>query len=237
MLMKSGLNTFWRWLSKMLLGVTAIVFVTSCDDDDDNGVQPVPVAYVSLYNASPEITALDILVDNTQINIYPFEYTEYTGYQRFYTGDRNFKITPVNANNTLADTTVTFEDGQAYSVFIVDETNGVDILVLEDNAPNPSENNAMLRVVHLSPDAPEVNLFTEGASDPLFSGLTFKEATDFTEVSADEYDFEVRSGGDALLTIPDINLRSGWFYTIIVRGFATPPSGNDNVLSAEIIVN
>jgi len=62
---------------------------------------------------------------------------------------------------------------------------------------------------------------------------------DFVEVDAKKYAFNVKlaSGSDVLLTLPNAVLLEGWSYTVVVRGFKTPPDGSDKVLSAELIVD
>lgn len=217
----------------------ASLLTTACDDDDNNNVQPSPVSYVALYNASPDAPDLSIVVDNRQINSYPFEYGDYTGYLRFYTGERNLKFEPFGANNTVVDTTITFEDDRAYSIFVVDEYNNADVLILDDNTDAPAAGKAKVRFINLSPDADAVQLMVDGEDMPVIGSQDFKEASDFTDVDADNYNFRITSdsNNELELNVPDIDLQAGWFYTIVVRGYAEPASGNTNVLSAEVIVN
>jgi hypothetical protein len=39
------------------------------------------------------------------------------------------------------------------------------------------------------------------------------------------------------LQMPGIEIQEGWFYTILIRGYTTPPMGNMNVLSVEVMIN
>lgn len=221
-----------------MLACASLVFLASCDNDDDADVQPDPVSYVSLYNASPDAPDLNILVDDRQINTYPFEYSDYTGYLRFFIGDRNLKFGPFGASNTVVDTTITLENEKAYSIFVVDEYNSASLLVLNDNADKPASGKAKIRFVNLSPDGGAVSLQVKDESTPLTEVQGFKEATDFFEVDAKSFDFEVvADNGDPKLQIPGIVFQDGWFYTIVVKGYNTPPAGNTNVLSAEVLVN
>lgn len=222
-----------------LLVPAAILFiVTSCKLDDDKYVAP-PTAYVSLYNASPNGPDLNVIVDNRRINSNSFEYADHTGYLRFYTGERTIQFGPFGASNVVADTTLTLEDGKAYSLFVVDEFPSPGILVLNDDGDEPTEGKAMIRFLNLSPDTEDVNLVADGETDPFFEGQAYKEPSGFTAVDAKRYDFTVRStsGDTEILDVPGINLQPGWFYTVIVRGYQEPPQGNTRVLSAEVLVN
>ena len=222
-----------------IFACASLVFIASCDQDEDENVQPDPVSYVSLYNASPDAPDLNILVDNRQLNTYPFEYSDHTGYLRFYTGNRNLKFGPFGASNSVVDTTVTLENEKAYSIFVVDDFNEASLLILNDNSDEPAAGKAKIRFVNLSPDGGAVQLKVKGESTFLTDGEDFKEATEFFEVDAKTFDFEVVAAGnaDAKLQLPAIVVQEGWFYTILVRGYETPPAGNTNVLSAEVLVN
>ena len=235
-LLKKGTS---KILNLSLIFAAVLFSMTACDDDDDENIVPQEVAYVSLYQASPDAPDLNIMVDNRRINTYPFDYTDHTGYLRFHTGERNLKFGPYGASNVVADTTVTFEDGEAYSVFVAGNYADLDILTFEDTTDPPAEGNAMVRLLNLSPDAPPVNLFVDGETNALFTDQSFKEAPEFIEVDAGQYDFQVKGSdnGSISLNLPDRELQEGWYYTIVVRGYVTPPAGNSNVLSAEVIVN
>lgn len=222
-----------------ILTCASLVFIMSCDPDDSEDIQPSPVSYVSLYNASPDAPDLNIVVDNRQINTYPFEYSDHTGYLRFYIGDRNLKFGPFGASNIVVDTTVTLENEKAYSIFVVDDFTEASLLILNDNSDAPTSGKAKIRFVNLSPDGGAVQLKVKDDPTSLTEDEGFKEATEFFEVDAKTFDFEVVSGGNGVsqLHIPGVELQEGWFYTIVVKGYASPPTGNTNVLSAEVLVN
>ena len=243
MLMKNFHDVFFKTL---LIGLLAVGFA-GCDDDDDQVVEPVSVAYVSLYHAAPDAPPVDILMENRQINFYPLQYTRHTGYLNFFTGDRSMRVRPYNDANVIIDTTFTFEEGQAYSVFYVNRLADIQAMVIEDELVSPEAEEAAVRFVHLSPDAPEVDLVSlpgengengDGESS-LADGTAYLEASDFMTVESGFHSFQVRAAGgdEVLLSIPDVNLMSGGVYTIVARGFQSPPAGNTNNLGAQILVN
>jgi hypothetical protein len=226
-------------LSSVLACLTLVGMVGCLGDNDNSNPQPDPVAFVSIYNASPDAPALDIVVDGRQINSSPFEYADNSGYLRFKTGQRNFQFSPFNASNVVIDSTVTFENQKAYSVFFVNEYENSELLILNDNSDAPASGKAKIRFINLSPDAGAVSLNVEGDTTKLIPAKSFKQASEFIEVDSKAYNFRIASdgGGDVVLQLPDTSLQSGAFYTVIVRGYKTAPGGNTHVLSAEVIVN
>jgi hypothetical protein len=235
--MTDGVINFFVKFRALFFSVALVTLLISCDNDDDMVTQPVEVAYVSIYHAAPDAPDLDIVVDGRVINFNPFDYTSYSGYLNFYTGDREIKFRAGNANNALIDTTFNFEDGKAYSLFAVNSMPDVEALLVVDTAAAPAQGKAMIRFVHLSPDAPAFELTAAGTASPLFPERSFKEATSFQEVDAKTYTFEVRNkgGSDVVLSAEDVEILPGKYYTIITRGFLNPPSGNNHVLSLEVL--
>ena len=63
----SNLRKVFRWGTLCALTLTAILLI-SCDMDDDNNVQPIPLSYVSIYNAIPDSPELDVTVDSRLVN-------------------------------------------------------------------------------------------------------------------------------------------------------------------------
>src|SRR5688572_6163012 len=130
-------NNIVRFLAgnalRMLSFVAIVGLLTSCLDDDETPVTPLPIGYVSIYHAAPDAPALDIIVDNNTINNRPFGYTDHSGYLNFRTGDRNLKFSSTNAANALVDSTISVTEGKAYSVFVINTLPTLEMLVVEDS--------------------------------------------------------------------------------------------------------
>ena len=222
----------------LFFSLAIIVLLASCMDDDDEFVsQPVEVAYVSIYHAAPDAPEFDIVVDGRVINLNPFDYTSYSGYLNFYTGNREIRFNSVNANSALIDTTFNFEDGKAYSLFAINRLPDVEALLVVDSAASPAAGKAMVRFVNLAPDASAFEVAVPDTTTPLFAGKAFKEATQYQEIDAKTYDFHIRNAGatESVLSAEDVEILPGRYYTIITRGFVNPPQGNSNILSVEVL--
>lgn len=226
-------------LAVMLLSLL-VVGTTSCDDDDPEVIEPVDVSYVSLYHASPNAPALDIFLNNRQVNYLPLRYSNYTGYLNVYSGARNMRVSPAAAENVILDTTLTFLVDRAYSLFYVNNLSDIEALLIRDSTVTPAAGQAAVRFVHLSPDAPAVDVIRiDENRNTLLSDLAYLQASPFMMVESGLQSFEVNlaNGSTAVLNIPDVTLLPGGIYTVVAKGYATPPPGNNNVLSADILLN
>jgi hypothetical protein len=78
---------------------------------------------------------------------------------------------------------------------------------------------ARVRVLHLSPDAPGVDVFANGGADPVVPNLEFPKGTAYLEVPAGTYTFDIAPAGgsadDAVLTIDALKLDGGNSYTAV----------------------
>ncbi|MCC9136882.1 DUF4397 domain-containing protein [Pontibacter silvestris] len=215
--------------------------LTGCldnDNDVDNEVTPSSIAF--FYHGSPDAPDLDVLLDSKQLFSQSFKYTYHSNYVSITPGSHRIKFTPVNASNAYIDTAITFKENVAYSFFAVDSLESISFMAVEDSLALPSSGKANVRLINISPDAPAVDIVTtETNSSPLFTDLDFKNSTPFKEITSGKYTFKVKDteSGSELLSVSDITLQSGRIYTLILRGFSSPPSGNTNKLSLQIITN
>ncbi len=67
------------------------------------------------------------------------QFAGYTSYLNFYAGHRNIRVSPFNADNVIIDTTLTFTEGQAYSLFYVNRVANIRALLVKDSRVNPGE--------------------------------------------------------------------------------------------------
>jgi len=226
-------------ITLLLFSVAAISF-TGCQDDEFVAPDPVPASYVSFYHGSPDAPDLDIQLENQVINSQAFKYAAYSGYLTLTPGERNIKFTPVNAANAFIDSILTFEKDKVYSLFAVNKQQNMELLVIQDSVKTPATGKAGLRIIHLSPDAPAIDISSTGATGTsLATNLNFKGYTEFLELASGKYTLQAKAAGtgDVLLTAADLQLEEGKTYSLLIRGLATPPTGNTNGLSAQLVRN
>lgn len=86
-----------------------------------------------------------------------------------------------------------------------DETDGDE---MEDEEPDAD---ASLRVAHLAPDAPNVDVYVAG--DAVLEDVPFRAASDYLELPADEYPIEITAAGDPDTVVfdEDVSVPAGEF--------------------------
>lgn len=232
-----------KWMRLMMLAAVPTVMLTSCDEDgDDNIVVDEEEARVMVVHASPDAPGVDLFVDDTKVNTSALTFPNNTGYLTVPAGTRAIRVNAAGTTTTVIDGDIDFDDDESYTIFATGSLGSNDIqpLVLEDDLTAPASGSAKVRFVHLSPDAPAVDIVnvTDAANEAvLFDAQEFRDASGFTSVPAGTYNLEVRLDADGTTVLPlnGIQLQSGKIYTIFARGFVQAPEGNTNTLGAQII--
>jgi Domain of unknown function (DUF4397) len=207
------------------------VVTTSCKKDDP--VVAVDKARVLVVHASPNAPAVDLLVDSVKVGT-ALAFPNNTGYLTVNAGKRNIRVNPTGTAASVIAADVTFAKDKNYTVFAIDSVIKITPLVLEDNLAAPAAGKAHVRFVHLSPNAPAVDIALKGGA-VVFANTAFKGSKDFTPLDAKTYDLEVRVAGTTpvVLALPGIKLEAGKIYTVFARGFLSGTGAQ--ALNAEII--
>jgi hypothetical protein len=231
-------------IQNMKFSVKAILYcfvlflvATACVNVKNDPV-PVQTAQITFYHGSPNAPGLHATVDNREFLPSALNYTDYTGYRDFWEGTRNFKFNIPSSSIYLIDTTFNIHHGESYSIFVIEPLSGIKALLITDSADAPATGKAMIRFVHLSPDAAPVNIDI-GDQNNFFSDVAFKKATAFVVVDADTTTIQLKdaSTSDVLSTSTNVVIAEGKYYTIITRGFQNPPEGNTNNLNIQVVEN
>lgn len=215
------------------LGLILSISLFSCTEDNPEPAAPnEPAAFVSLYHSAPDTDGLNVVVSTGQINNDPFQFQQYSDYLNFIPGERNIKFVASDIGVVaLIDTTFNFNAFQNYSLFVANTFENLEAILIEDQFPIPIEGNAMVRFIHMSPDAPNIQLIAN--EDELFSSTGFKDASEFRPVPARMTTFELidTEKGTRKLLLDDLRLFNRGYYNILLSGFDSPPAGNESELT------
>lgn len=186
-------------------------------------VHPISQAYGRLrilhgYTSFPE--GFDLYLNNRLVaqNV-PF--AAITSYLRLPAGSYHLQIFPTGKKEDhLLDQMISVGD-DAYTLVLIDDITGASkqpsLLSYEDDL-QPVEDRAKVRLIHLSPNAPRVDVaIKEG--NVLFSQVGYTDAR-FISLPAGSYDLELRiSGTDQVIyTIPRVRLEAKKIYSIFAVG-------------------
>lgn len=220
----------------VLLLLSSFIVVGCSDDDNPTTPQTKSAnANVNVVHASPDAPGVDLLVDNAVAGT-NLTFPKNTGYLEVSEGTRNIKVNVTGTSTTVIEANLDLTADKYYSVFAVDAVANLAPLVIEDDLTPPASGTAHVRFIHLSPDAPAVDItLTDGTV--VFGNIKFKEYTNFTPLPAGSYDLQVRlTGTDTkVLDLPGISIMDGNIYTVFAKGFVA--GTGSQALGAQIIVD
>ena len=187
-------------------------------------------ASVRVAHMSPNAPNVDVYIDGSTV-LEDVAFGAVSGYLNVPAGARTIEITAAGDPDTSVFTgEVTVDSGQAYTVAAAGEIGDAadeafSPLVLEDDNVIPGADTARLRVVHVSPDAPAVDVTVESTGDALFDGVAYTES-DSVEVPANDYTVQIRgdtenNGGDVVADF-DVGLEGEQVYTAFAAGYLSP---------------
>ena len=202
-----------------LSAVTTLGFV-SCSSDDDDVVQPD--ASVKVIHTIPNGGSVNFFLDGTKQNASAIAFGEATGYLAVGKGQKTAEFKTATGDNTILTSPVNFEGG-SYSLFATGTTgdNQVAAILVEDNLQTPAAGKARVRLAHVAPDAPSVNVLVNDSL--LLSNAAYKNISGFVEVPARTYTVKLKNSGNGqtIYTRTDIVLEAGKNYTLAAQGLTS----------------
>ncbi|WP_458189780.1 DUF4397 domain-containing protein [Haladaptatus sp. NG-WS-4] len=168
------------------------------------------VARLRIIHAVPGVPAINVFVDGECV-LNGVAYKDVSDYLEFEPGGHTLQFAPAGEGREGAflKEQLTLEANTDYTYAAAagtDDTPGPFLFV--DNNEMPLGNQVRLRAIHLSTDAPAVDIAADG--DVLVEGLKVGDASDYVEVPAGSYTLEVRPAGEkkAVATF-DVTLAGG----------------------------
>lgn len=221
------------------LSLTAVLLLAGAAlvgcGDETNPVTPAQQARIMSVHASPDAPAVDLLVDNVVV-ANSLTYPNNTPYLTVNAGTRNVKVNLAGTSTTVLNVDFPATAGTNLSVFATGPVATIGTLAVVDDLTAPVVGKAHIRFVHLSPDAPAVDVAVTGGT-VWFPNRAFEQYTPFTAVDAGTYALEVRNTGtsNVLFTVPGVTLQAGKIYTLFAKGFVAGTGAQ--ALGAQVIVN
>ncbi len=219
---------------KKLIVLTVLVFVASMVFValPAAAADGVGFAWIRVAHASPDAPNVDVWV-NGSVAISDLAFGEITDYLMVPTGTYNVQVTPTGlAAPVVIDADLPLQKNVAYTVAATDVLANITPMVYIDDNSMPGPGLARVNFGHLSPDAPNVDVWVDGAV--AITDLAFQEVSPYLEVPAGTYNVKVTPTGVAAPVVIDIDvsLDAGTVYSAYVEGLLAGPPPLQPVLAA-----
>jgi hypothetical protein len=197
-------------------------------------------AKVRVLHGSPDAPAVDVVVDGTKVlTAVPFGVI--SDYLTVPAGAHHVQVFATGTTTgAVIDANLTLDAGKAYTVAATNAVAKIEAQVIVDD-PMASCSTAQVRAVHLSADAPAVDVAPHGsaADAALVKGLVYPKNTGYMAVKAGAYDLDVRLAGTTTVALPlgTLNVADCTSYSVFVVGSAASPALGGNGLKAIVAVD
>lgn len=223
-----------RYFAHAALVLVAASLFTACRRNDS--ATPAS-ANLMVIHASPDAPAVGIKIDTSFVKGSMVTYPGNTGYLKVNSGKRNLSLVDAMTKaNVLPSDSVNLGPNKFYSLFAINVADSLEYLFAEDVFPAKDTTLAYVRLMHLSPDAPAVDITASSSSFRTDAPLAFKQSTGFLPIPQGTYQFNVRTAGTQfnILQTQAITLTKGKVYTVFVHGLFYSSTSS---LGAEVITN
>jgi halocyanin-like protein len=202
------------------------------DDTSDPGSD---MARVRLLHASPDAPAVDVTLASNGDAIYDGVAYGESGSVTVPAGDYTLQIrgdTESNDGDVVAESDVSLGGGEVYSAFAAgylspdDEPadTAFDLLFVPDAGATAADGTATpdgtasVRVSHLSPNAPNVDVYVDGSA--VLEDVPYGQTSDYLELEAGGHDVEITAAGDADTVVfsGEVPVEADTAYTIAATG-------------------
>ena len=202
---------------------------------DENTPPADPVSLkVRVVHGAPSAPPVDVYVTapGADINaatptLSNVAFTEFSPFLEIPEGDYQIRVTTVGSKDSVFDSgTVTLDAGSIFTAVAVDATSGespISLVVLTNDPTTPffeiDDKSASLRVLHGSPDAPNVDVLID--DEVVLEDVPYKTASKFLSVASGSRNIKVNVAGTSTTVITaDLDAALNSFTTIIAADFS-----------------
>lgn len=210
-----GIRTCLAVLTALALGVLTIAFAPAAGADTGS--------FLRLAHLSPDTPKVDVYVVSAadpqdQIVLQSVGYGTLSDYQNVAGGAYTVSMRPAGADAStipVISTTLTAEEGSAYTVAGVGNFNDLGLTVLDDDLTLPPDGQSRVRVIQASASQPELDITVDGGPS-LGQDVPFATTTDYQTVDAGEWTLRVDGGTGGLATTLPLSVEAGAVYSVLI---------------------
>ena len=175
-------------------------------------------AKIRILHTSPDAPNVDIYINGKRV-IRDLSFKQVSNELSLKAGKYHIDIYPAgNMVDSVLNKKITVEPGKSYTLTAIDSVKKLRLLVFQ-NEPSTPLNEAKVRFIHLSPDAPPLDIAVKDR-DVIFPKVSYKQATEYLGLTPMTVDLEAREAGskEAVLSLPSVSFKPNESYTIIFLG-------------------
>jgi hypothetical protein len=204
--------------------------------------QPNVLTYLRVIHASPDAPNVDVYVNGARV-VRNLRYGRVSAYITVKPGEAQVQV--VRAGRSLSrgpvviDQKVTLEVGKAYTVAAAGKLAEIKPFVYADDWDAPGKGQARLRVIHLSPDAPAIDVVAtpQGATESakVVTNAAFGEASDYVTLNSGGWNFDVKVAGteNTALLLDGMTVAEGRVSTVFAIGLVNGRPSLSGVTSVD----
>lgn len=177
------------------------------------------MGYVRIIHTVPDAPNVDIYA-NDQLIVNNLAYGVYTDYLPIPEGTYRISLYVAGTKDSaVISNMLTVNRNAIITVAAVGTLSDIELLAIPDANETRMPGKALIRFLHLSPNAPAVDI-TLPDGTVIFSNVSFKHITPYMDVTPMSYTLQVRVAGtsNVVLTVPNVNLVANKYYTIYAIG-------------------
>lgn len=176
---------------------------------------------VRIFHAAPQAPAVDVYIDGKPF-VKNISYKEFSKYANVPKGiDKITLYVAGNDTQPVLEQDLDINAGSIFTMAITGNLDNLSVVPLEESIEQmPSRDNTIVRFVHLSPNAPDINILN--GDSQLVEELEFREFSDYLPLPFGEYNFKVQNSETGkILGGINVTLNGNRIYSIYIIG--NPP--------------
>ncbi len=190
------------------------------------------ISYIRVFHASPNSPAVDVYANDNLI-AENLSYEDLSPYVPVQSANYTLKVYPTGKKeDPVIDTEVYIPPNIVFNVAAIGTLPKLSLYPVPEPSVAQDSGNACIRFVHLSPNAPAVDIKLDNDM-VVFDNVAYKGITNYACIPSGTYTFKASPAGseDVVLTVPDVTLNANIYYTIYAIGLL----GQDPALQAVLI--